>query len=93
MSIDILGGYGPDSGRVSPGCMSPLLKIFSPSTPQLPPAPTPPIRENTAQAAEAARQAEVTAQNKRRGRAADLLTGAGGVTASAPTVRKQLLGA
>lgn len=69
------------------------MAFLAPKTPSLPPAPVPPTKENTADAAEAARQEEAAAQAKRRGRARDILTGSGGVADAAPTVRKQLLGA
>lgn len=73
--------------------MSAVMKIFSPKPPSTPSFPAPPTKEATAAAAEAARQEEALRQAKRRGRGADLLTGPGGVSGQAPSVRKQLLGA
>lgn len=69
------------------------MSIFAPKAPALPAAPVVPTKEQTAEEAEAARRAEVERQNKRRGRGADTLTGAGGVTQTANTARAQVLGA
>lgn len=59
-----------------------------PSAPQ--PAPAPPAQADPA--VEAARQKELEAAMKARGRAATILTGGQGDTSAAPVERKTLLG-
>lgn len=68
-----------------------MSAIFSPPKPTpLPPAPEPPRRDApvVVETAERARLAALRA----RGRAATIMTGAGGLTGDAPAVRKTLLG-
>lgn len=68
-----------------------MSAIFGGATPQLPPEPVAPTREDPAIAE--ARRKELIAQRKTRGAAGNLLTGGTGVQSPANTNLKQLMGA
>lgn len=68
------------------GLLAPKAKA-----PVLPPVPATPSRDNAE--AQAAMEATLLAEKRRRGRSATLLTGGMGDTTPAPTVERRLLGA
>jgi len=67
--------------------------VFSKPKPPPPPPPPPPAPTAEDPSIEEARRKEIMLARKSRGTASTLLTGCSGVTNSAPTERKTLLGA